>query len=889
MSSPPPPPPPPLSTGLSSSFSLSLSPQSPPESKKKKPRTLSPPAVPPALPPALQPPPPTSWKDYILSSSSHGTYIETPSFFEYKSSPPWPTHSTFLSSTKNNDYHLPSSFSNLKFENKPYGLSSEYNQPNCVVFNIPEEVEGKVFVENIIKGSEIAFKEFIQANPRYPLTQFKLLHCVIYKSPSDALNCSCSFSTCSKISSHHAYLTLFPVSTTPQRPTSPDYNLLNSLHTWPGTHAWKSWNSICGEDHPLRFHTVSDCRKTDRHGIQRVEDLNECVDNERRRREEAFNNAHQRDVARKDKERIEREYAEACVTWNGYTLKAASHPTSNPTPDRKPYLDPRVKSFLAPKGYETVLPMKGWVAPEVGEGRTVVFAGKRKTILPPPYPCDFVLHKAVKNNQKEHILSLLDNLEFGPNGIDIDTLEHTSSKDRNRTALSFAAQKGFTEICSLLIERGADVNAFSNGSTSLIQASHFGRVDTVKLLLSKNADPKLSNAKKTTALMRAAQEGHLSIVKLLTSSGAAPDAVNSDGMSSVMLSSQRGHTEIVSHLLSLKGKCDINAVTPENKSTCLHLAVKRSHFETIKVLLREGADIFKKDKKGKTPGEKVKEDGDPRVKSLVNFQSQIMLMREKSRLDGLPIWRLGVENNQPVTTDLIALCATKLPSDVFLYLVNFLPPPPLYTSHLFMIRKNLTVSSSSHSLAISLYLDLIRDILEDAFGFCEGLKTVETNVPNGFGSWEKWAEVREIVKSSDLRNTSLTITPSPSLEAAEALLIKTPSLQRGGFSQEGTASTSPHSSLRAGVDSGLLTAYGLSPLCYLNIISLSPSLRLHLTNSSLPSNLVRNLCDISDVETTLRRRKDNVQFNKNVAEEVYEVAKKLAETAEGIKDVFVRR
>ena len=123
-----------------------------------------------------------------------------------------------------------------------------------------------------------------------------------------------------------------------------------------------------------------------------------------------------------------------------------------------------------------------------------------------------------------------------------------------------------------------------------------------------------------------------------------------------------------------------------------------------------------------------------------------MLMREKSRLDGLPIWRLGVENNQPVTTDLIALCATKLPSDVFLYLVNFLPPPPLYTSLLFMIRRNLTLSSSSHSLAISLYLDLIRDILEDAFGFCEGLKTVETNVPNGFGSWEKWAEVREIVK-----------------------------------------------------------------------------------------------------------------------------------------------
>ncbi|GMH73583.1 hypothetical protein TL16_g06230 [Triparma laevis f. inornata] len=400
--------------------------------------------------------------------------------------------------------------------------------------------------------------------------------------------------------------------------------------------------------------------------------------------------------------------------------------------------------------------------------------------------------------------------------------------------------------------------------------------------------------------MRAAQEGHLEIVRLLTTSGSEVAAINSDGMSSVMLSSQRGHTTIVSHLLSLRGRCDINAITPENKSTCLHLAVKRGHLETIKVLLREGADVFKRDKKGKTPGEKVKEDTDPRVKvsveeqsdeseikanpnllprspcqSLINFQSQVMLMREKARLDGIPLWRLGVENNQPTTSYLIAAAANHLPADVFLYLVEFIQPPSLYGRLIHMVRKGLSVQKE-HDAAISLYLDFIRDMLEECFDFLEGLTNVEVGIPQGFATWAEWSAIRATIKKSDASATKRGVYGlQDGEEEEEAESIKTPSLQRGGFSQEGTSDSSRCGILK-NVDSGLLAAYGLSPICYLQIISLSPVLRDFLVTKGVTPSLIRALGDVSDVETSVRRRKGNVMFNKSVEREVYEVAIRLA-------------
>lgn len=74
------------------------------------------------------------------------------------------------------------------------------------------------------------------------------------------------------------------------------------------------------------------------------------------------------------------------------------------------------------------------------------------------------------------------------NGMDPDTKDPKSGG----TLLATAALMGHTEIVSLLLEHGADINARSNdGGTALHAAAFLGRAETVKLLLNKGADTTL--------------------------------------------------------------------------------------------------------------------------------------------------------------------------------------------------------------------------------------------------------------------------------------------------------------------------------------------------------------------------------------------------------------
>ncbi len=57
------------------------------------------------------------------------------------------------------------------------------------------------------------------------------------------------------------------------------------------------------------------------------------------------------------------------------------------------------------------------------------------------------------------------------------------------TALMYASQEGHPEICKLLIEKGADVNAQTKeGTTALMWASMAGSPDIAKLLIKAGAD-----------------------------------------------------------------------------------------------------------------------------------------------------------------------------------------------------------------------------------------------------------------------------------------------------------------------------------------------------------------------------------------------------------------
>ena len=75
--------------------------------------------------------------------------------------------------------------------------------------------------------------------------------------------------------------------------------------------------------------------------------------------------------------------------------------------------------------------------------------------------------------------------------IDNRTRINTTDKYK-RTPLLIAARNGLTNIVSLCLQRGSDVNyADSSGNTALQNACAYGHMEVIKLLLTNGADPTL--------------------------------------------------------------------------------------------------------------------------------------------------------------------------------------------------------------------------------------------------------------------------------------------------------------------------------------------------------------------------------------------------------------
>lgn len=85
------------------------------------------------------------------------------------------------------------------------------------------------------------------------------------------------------------------------------------------------------------------------------------------------------------------------------------------------------------------------------------------------------------------------------------------------TALHYAARSGCREVCQLLLDFGANVNACtrSGNVTPLQRAAYSGHVDVVKLLLKHGAAVCLQDSDGKTSLHKAVEKGQLRIVEIL--------------------------------------------------------------------------------------------------------------------------------------------------------------------------------------------------------------------------------------------------------------------------------------------------------------------------------------------------------------------------------------
>ncbi|HXJ56652.1 MAG TPA: ankyrin repeat domain-containing protein [Verrucomicrobiae bacterium] len=191
---------------------------------------------------------------------------------------------------------------------------------------------------------------------------------------------------------------------------------------------------------------------------------------------------------------------------------------------------------------------------------------------------------------------------------------------RERTALHIAAADNRKEIAEVLLARKADLNARSSEGSPLFLAVQRGLVNMASLLISRGADVDAKAPPNgRTALVQAIANLNQGLVELLLDHKADPNAryemtfdavpdqpnpnnykptINAAQLTPIMLAGYAGNTSIVA--LLIKAGADVNA-QDSTGATALLWAVRRDKPGAVDVLLNGGAEVNRADRYGLTP------------------------------------------------------------------------------------------------------------------------------------------------------------------------------------------------------------------------------------------------------------------------------------------------
>ena len=208
-----------------------------------------------------------------------------------------------------------------------------------------------------------------------------------------------------------------------------------------------------------------------------------------------------------------------------------------------------------------------------------------------------LIKSASIGNNIENINYLVKNL-----GIDVDT------KDTN-TMLHYAVGAGSVEAANELIKLGADIdNTNANFKTSLhyaIENNSDKLLESVNLLLSKNANPNIKDRNGNTALHLAVinayksknYEEYIEVINTLIKYKADVNILNNKNQLALNIAVSNNDTEISNILINAKSELN----NFDNGYAPIHIAVKNNNTSIVDSLLLNGAKVDVKDKMGYSP------------------------------------------------------------------------------------------------------------------------------------------------------------------------------------------------------------------------------------------------------------------------------------------------
>jgi ankyrin repeat protein len=141
----------------------------------------------------------------------------------------------------------------------------------------------------------------------------------------------------------------------------------------------------------------------------------------------------------------------------------------------------------------------------------------------------------------------------GKTALILASLQGAVSEEGYRRETSPQGVKCRVDTVSLLLEKGADVNAKDqDGGIALMEATFWGRVKVAELLMSKGAEVNAKNQRGETVLIKAVSSPYLSpeLVQTLLDKGADVNAKNNEGQTALLAIAEKGNIQVAQMLLA---------------------------------------------------------------------------------------------------------------------------------------------------------------------------------------------------------------------------------------------------------------------------------------------------------------------------------------------------
>uniref|UniRef100_A0AAQ5Z530 Euchromatic histone-lysine N-methyltransferase 2 n=1 Tax=Amphiprion ocellaris TaxID=80972 RepID=A0AAQ5Z530_AMPOC len=201
------------------------------------------------------------------------------------------------------------------------------------------------------------------------------------------------------------------------------------------------------------------------------------------------------------------------------------------------------------------------------------------------------LYPAAKQGEVQRVLLML--MEG------IDPTYQPDSQNR-RSALHAAAQRGLLEVCYMLVQAGAQVDAQDKDMrTPLLEAIINNHIEVARYLIQNGACVYHIEEDGYTGLHHAAKLGNLEIVGMLLETGQVDvNAQDSGGWTPIIWAAEHKHVDVIKSLLNRGADVSIN---DKELNVCLHWAAYAGNVDIAELVLNAGCSLASVNVHGDTP------------------------------------------------------------------------------------------------------------------------------------------------------------------------------------------------------------------------------------------------------------------------------------------------